>query len=447
MEIETSHGNGSHLTIDAFNCNRETLESVEKITEFLNALPDHIGMNKITEPKVLHHEAENPDDSGITGFVIIAESHISVHTYPKRDFVSIDVFSCKEFDENRTTEYIKDFFGTNKIHRNSVHRGFKENFDSEDFCKEVKGYQIDEKMPVSKLMENLETIGFQATHLAQSVPVLKKMRNNNSTIFMSFTSNMVSSGLRELFAQVVKEKLVDVIVTSVGSIEEDIMKTINPFLLGEFNMDDVELHKKGINRIGNVLVPDNRYEDLEDVLRPVFTEALEEQKATGQMISPSALIKKLGLALNDENSILYWAAKNDIPIYCPAITDGALGLQLYFFNEEFKNPSLGIDTTGDMKELAKIVMESESTAGIILGGGFAKHHVIGVNILREGLDYAIYVTTAGEGDGSLSGARPREAKSWSKLKEEGDNVCIESDATIAFPLIAPCMMEILKGRK
>ena len=117
---------------------------------------------------------------------------------------------------------------------------------------------------------------------------------------------------------------------------------------------------------------------------------------------------------------MYWATKNNIPIFCPGITDGALGLQVYFFKQKF--PDFGIDVTGDMKKLADIVLKADKTGGIILGGGIAKHHTIGVNILREGLDYVVYITIATQYDGSLSGARSNEAKSWSKIKEEGNTI-------------------------
>ena len=95
----------------------------------------------------------------------------------------------------------------------------------------------------------------------------------------------------------------------------------------------------------------------------------------------------------------------------------------------------GIDVTADMDRLADIVWESKKTGGIILGGGTAKHHLLGINIVHGGLDYAVYVSTGSEYDGSLSGARPKEAKSWSKLKENANNVFVEGDATIIFPLI------------
>jgi len=155
---------------------------------------------------------------------------------------------------------------------------------------------------------------------------------------------------------------------------------------------------------------------------------LKKQKESGRLQSPSEIIRELGKGVDDENSILYWATKNNIPIFCPAITDGAFGLQLHFFKQE--NPDFGIDVTADMKDLADLVLNSEKTGGIILGGGVAKHHTIGANILRDGLDYAVYVSTATEADGSLSGAKVKEAVSWGKVSETADNVYVEGDATI-----------------
>jgi deoxyhypusine synthase len=308
---------------------------------------------------------------------------------------------------------------------------------------DIKGFDLSKEANINDLLKKFKTIGFQATHLSQAVEVLNKMYENKTTIFMSFTSNMVSSGLRELFTYFVKHKLVDVIITSTGSIEEDLMKSKKPFKLGDFNMSDVELHKKGINRIGNILVENEHYMGLEDDIVPFFNEIFEKQKESGKMISPSELIYELGKTIDDENSILYWATKNNIPIFCPGITDGALGLQVFFFKQ--KNSDFGIDVTGDMKKLAQYVIDAEKTGGIILGGGIAKHHLIGVNILREGLDYAVYVTTATESDGSLSGARPKEAKSWSKIKEDANNVCVDGDATIIFPLMALAVKDVKRN--
>lgn len=305
--------------------------------------------------------------------------------------------------------------------------------------KTIKGIKITKETKVSELVEGMEKFGFQATNLSKAVKVIKKMKKDKAIIFLSFTSNMISSGLREIIAELVKNKKIDAIITSTGSIEEDIMKTKHQFYLGSFNADDKELDKKGINRIGNIFVPSENYTFLEDILTPFFDKMLKRQKETNKLISPQELIYELGKEIKDENSALYQASKNDIPVFCPGITDGALGLQLYFYKQ--KNPEFGIDTTGDMNRLAKLVLEADKTGAIILGGGIAKHHTIGVNILRDGLDYAVYISTGTEYDGSLSGARPKEAISWSKINEEGNYIFVEGDATILFPLIVHSIQE------
>jgi deoxyhypusine synthase len=425
---------GNHLAIDGFGCDRNSLSDETHVRGVIDDLVKMLEMRKISDIILVNHETGD-DERGITAMVAIAESSITLHTYPEKGFIAMDIFSCREFDIEKAEAFVKDSFNINRLEKNVIRRGYEECFDTDGKCEKISGIDYD-KTDIRGFVNSMKNVGFQATNVGRAVGVIEKMRQEKSTIFLSFTSNMVSSGLRETFAYMVKNRMVDAIITSVGSIEEDLMKTEMPFLLGDFNADDVDLHRKGINRIGNIFVPNNRYERLEKMLDPFFAEMLERQKKTGRMAAPSEIIFELGKKVKDENSILHWASRNNVPIFCPAITDGAFGLQLYFFkNLKKENGALGIDVTGDMDKLAEMVYDAKKTGGIILGGGVAKHHTIGVNILRGGLDYAVYVSTGTEYDGSLSGARPKEAKSWSKIKEEANNVFIEGDATIIFPLI------------
>jgi len=80
------------------------------------------------------------------------------------------------------------------------------------------------------------------------------------------------------------------------------------------------------------------------------------------------------------------------------------------------------------------------TDTLIIGGGISKHHVIWHSQFRGGLDYAVYISTAVEYDGSLSGARTREAISWGKIKEKARHITIEEDATVALPIIAATLI-------
>jgi deoxyhypusine synthase len=145
------------------------------------------------------------------------------------------------------------------------------------------------------------------------------------------------------------------------------------------------------------------------------------------------MIKRLGLEINDESSIYYWCAKNDIPVYCPALTDGSLGDMIYFHS--YKNPGLIIDIAGDIRSVNNQAVFAKKTGMIILGGGIIKHHICNANLMRNGADYAVYINTAQEFDGSDAGARPDEAVSWGKIRLNAESVKIYSVASLVFPLI------------
>ncbi|MCD6590402.1 MAG: deoxyhypusine synthase [Candidatus Aenigmarchaeota archaeon] len=288
---------------------------------------------------------------------------------------------------------------------------------------------VQKGIKVENLVEQMYNTGFQATHLAKGVKIIEKMIENEATIFLSFTANMVASGLRSIFAKMCKKKIVDIIITTGGAIEHDFIRSFKPYVLGDFNLDDKELRKKDLNRIGNIIVPTNRYVLLEKKIQPLF----ERLYKRGRLTNPSEIAYEMGKIIKDKQSFLYWASKNHIPVFSPGITDSAIGLQSFFFKQE--HPDFGIDVTGDMKKLADLSLNAEKTGGIILGGGISKHHVLGANLLRGGLDYAVYITTATEFDGSLSGARTKEAVSWGKINKKANHITVNGDATIVFPLI------------
>ncbi len=280
-----------------------------------------------------------------------------------------------------------------------------------------------------KLISTFASVGFQASKLSNAIKLINKMKREKATIYFTFTANMVASGLRGLFTGLCKKKYIDIIITTAGALEHDFMRTCCRYTLGDFVMNDTELHNKGINRIGNILIPNENYVIFEKKIIPIFEKLWAEKK----IISPSELTYEMGVSLNNEKSFLYWCAKNKIPVFCPGITDGAIGLQTYFFKQKRKD--FGIDVTKDMNNLASITLDAEKTGGIILGGGISKHYAIGINILRGGFDYAVYITTAQLWDGSLSGARSTEAISWGKLKENANHVTVDAEATIAFPML------------
>ena len=292
----------------------------------------------------------------------------------------------------------------------------------------IEDFTAEDAASAKRLVSKFKNAGFQASKIASAIEIANRMKEKNAKIYLTFTANMVASGLRGLFAEMCKKKYVDVIITTAGALEHDFIRAHAPYELGDFSMDDGALHAKGVNRIGNILVPNERYELFEEKIKPVFEKLYKEKKT----VSPSEIACEMGLAANDKGSFLYWCAKNKIPVFCPGITDGAIGLQTYFFKQKRKD--FAIDVTKDMSNLASITLNAEKTGGIILGGGISKHHAIGVNILRGGFDYAVYITTAQPWDGSLSGARTSEAISWGKIAEKASHITVDGEATILFPL-------------
>jgi len=297
----------------------------------------------------------------------------------------------------------------------------------------IKGYDFNSGIDYEKLIKSFSEMGFQASNLGKAIEIINKMIKEKAFVYLGYTSNMVSSGNREIIRYLVEKKKISVLVTTAGGIEEDIIKCLGDFVLGDFNLEGKKLRGQGINRIGNILASNNLYVEFEKFFQPILEELYNEQKKTGKLWNPSDIAWKLGEKINDKRSICYWAFKNKIRIYCPALTDGAIGDNIYFF--KFKHNDFIVDVAEDAKRLNDSTIGLKKSGVIILGSGVVKHHIMNANMLRNGADYSVYINTAEEYDGSDSGAKPDEAVSWGKIKGNGESVKVYGDATIIFPLI------------
>jgi deoxyhypusine synthase len=306
----------------------------------------------------------------------------------------------------------------------------------------VKDISLRDGMKLDELVRRMkEGGGFVAKKIGTAVDILERMERDKSCVkFLSFPACIVATGCRGIIRDLVKEKLVDVIVTTCGSLDHDLARTWKNYYHGSFEANDAELHRAGINRIGNVLAPNESYGlVLEEKMQPILRELWEKGK---REFSGKELVWEFGKRAK-KSSILYWAWKNKIPVYVPGMLDGAFGSQLWLFwqdHREFK-----LDQFRDEQELADLVFDAKRTGALVIGGGISKHHVIWWNQYRQGLDYAVYITTAPEWDGSLSGARTREAVSWGKVKERAKQVTVEGDATALLPIIVGALTERLRG--
>jgi deoxyhypusine synthase len=310
---------------------------------------------------------------------------------------------------------------------------------------------------LDKIMKSMLTTGFQATNVGLAVDQIQKMRSwrlsqvpfdlererdeslrdpairskIRARIFLGYTSNQISSGQREVIRFLVQHRMVDVIVTTAGGIEEDIIKCFHPTYLLDgytksFNSVNAqngncqsagfsgrELRQRGINRIGNLVIPNRNYCTFEDWMSPLINRMHDEQdQATikwAQKLSevstlsanhaersedveaalsdrfiwtPSKVIRRIGQEIDNTESVLYWAARNNIPVFCPALTDGSLGDMLYFHS--YRRPGFLLDINEDIRAINDLAVKSHCTGQIILGGGVTKHHVCNANLMRNG---------------------------------------------------------------
>jgi deoxyhypusine synthase len=340
-------------------------------------------------------------------------------------------------------------------------------------------FSVPSSNSIDAVMSSMLTTGFQATNVGLAIEEIRRMRSwrlsdvpwregddeslrdpalrsrVRARLFLAYTSNQISSGQREVIRYLVQNRMVDVVVTTAGGVEEDVVKCLEHTYMGEFGMDGRDLRRRGINRVGNLLVPNRNYCKFEDWLTPLLGKMHDEQDARWtQMaldlassmiegndapdlkpfsITPSEFISRLGREIDNEESVLYWAHKNSIPVFCPALTDGSIGDMIYFHS--YKRSGFTLDIARDIRRINDLAVRSHATGQVIIGGGVVKHHTCNANLMRNGADFSVYVNTGHEFDGSDSGASPEEAISWGKIRVTARPVKVCADATIVFPLI------------
>jgi len=334
--------------------------------------------------------------------------------------------------------------------------------DPESFDAPVKDYDFsaiaDGDNAVHSLIDQMATAGgFTATKLATARTILAEMKQQINaangdpkrvTNWLSFPACLCATGTRGFFVESLRQQMFNVVSTTCGMLDHDIARAYKHYYHGAFELDDIELGEHGLMRLGNVIVPNESYgEIIEAMVMPVLEEIrndriaaaglnADEDKISADLwlgFGSAHLIWELGERIGTPDTLIYWAAKHRIPVVIPGITDGSIGAQLFMFRQ--RHSEFHLDTLADEQVLSDITWTTETSNALMVGGGISKHHVIWWNQYRGGLDSAVYITTAPEHDGSLSGARLREAISWGKMRPEAPNVCVEGDASVLLPLL------------
>jgi len=302
-----------------------------------------------------------------------------------------------------------------------------------DSSKSIKNYDIiDYEIKKNDLKEIISQMsysgGFESTNLTKAINITRKMIGDSQcTRFLSFVGAIISTGARGIIKDMIKRKMFDCIITTCGALDHDVAKTFGKYYAGEFNIDDSYLKKRNIHRLGNVFIPTKNYGPLiENKVQHFLLEYYDKHKE----VSGHEIVDYIGSKL-DDNSILYWAHKNKIPVIVPGLVDGAVGSQIWLFYQQHKDFVLNL--LKDQSRISDLIFDAKKTGALMLGGGISKHHTLWWNQFRDGLDYAVYVTTANEWDGSLSGAEVREAISWNKVNVNAKQVTVHGEITTLLP--------------
>ncbi len=306
--------------------------------------------------------------------------------------------------------------------------------------KKVIDFSIGSDTSSKELMEKMSDMGgFSAKKVAEGARILRDMiKDSSSTNILSFPADIMATGLRGVIVEMAKRKWFDLLISTCGTLDHDIARSFGDYYQGAFEMDDAFLHGLDIHRLGNVLVPVESYGIL---IEKKMAEFLKNIDSDGiKDITTHEFCWKLGEYINNKSSLLYWCSKNRIPLVIPGITDGSVGYQLWQFYQEHKQ--FRINMLGDEQLMSDTIWDSKKAGALCIGGGISKHHAIWWAQFRGGFDYAVYITTAQEYDGSLSGARTREAISWGKIKEKAKHVNIDGDATLVLPIIASSLADL-----
>ena len=285
-----------------------------------------------------------------------------------------------------------------------------------------------------------ESGGFESRNLAEGLDILYAMEQDKECLkFLSFVAAVTSTGLRGIIRDMIKNKMFDVVITTCGALDHDIARYFSNYLEGSFTLDDSQLADQHIHRLGNVLVPMESYGPLIEEKMQAFLE--KAYKSGKKEMSTFEITKMIGENLG-EGSFLYWAYKNNIPVIVPGIMDGAVGSQIWFFTQKHADFKLNVAADSDL--LSGLIFKAKKSGALMIGGGISKHHTLWWNQYRNGLDYAVYITTAQEFDGSLSGALVREAISWGKVTQKAKQTTIHAEATTILPFLYSALLAKLK---
>jgi deoxyhypusine synthase len=317
----------------------------------------------------------------------------------------------------------------------------------DDYLKDPVGkIRVNTPLSVDQLIRQFGNSGsFGAGRLASACEIYEKMlRDKDCTVFLALSGAVVPAGLRSVVVDLIRKKLIDVVVCTGASLVHDAIEAVGGrHYKGSWVDDDSELYKYHIFRIYDVLVPEEAFVRLDYELSKMYDEIALDRK--GESLSSREFAWELGKRLRDPDSILRSAYEMDVPVFIPAVRDSEFGFihWLHSSQKDVKNV-LSVDAFKEVSELCGICAKSPKNGMIVLGGGVPRNAVQSAALAsKKGLDYAVVVTMDRPEMGGLSGSTLKETISWGKVKGEADNVMVIGDVMVVFPLMVASVVERL----
>ena len=293
----------------------------------------------------------------------------------------------------------------------------------------VEHIKITKDMKVSELVEAMQKSGvIGAGKIGDAAQIFFDMiKDKDCKIFLGCAGALVPGGMREILIDILKSRNVDVFVCTGATLTHDLVEALGfNHYKGNHMMDDVELNKKGYDRMYDSLMPNNVYETIEKFLDKNI------DKFTGKRMNIKEFLWTIG-SLVENRSILRICYENKIPIFCPAIADSGIGLIIW--GQLGKGRKIEVDVFDDLKEIIDIAWNSKKNGVVYLGGGTPKNYIQQAMQFSKGADYGVQITTDRPEPGGSSGAPLREGISWGKGHEKSKFIDVFCDVTIALPLI------------
>ena len=297
------------------------------------------------------------------------------------------------------------------------------------------------------LLEAMGRMAFSARDMARAADILDRMvRDTDCGIILCLAGSLISAGLKKVFADMVRFRMADAIVsTGANIVDQDFFEALgfSHYAADErykAGLDDALLREQAVDRIYDTLIDEDELRICDDTVRQIADD-LEPG-----VYSSRHFIAHMGRYLvqheKGEGSIVRTAFEHDVPIFCPAFSDCSAGFGLVAHQHaRGEGPSVSIDSVRDFHELTKLKIQNPVTGLFMVGGGvpknFAQDVVVAADVLGHEVpmhQYAVQITVADVRDGALSGSTLKEASSWGKVDTVYEQM-VYSEATIAVPLI------------